>query len=215
MCVGEKGGVVVSDRGLPVTDGHQEIFWRGGEEFKICNVQLFHLDRLTELNNKPERMGKPDSKGEYNISLSQIYPVWRAALPDRYIQYYQEFCGKYKCERGHMHLGVVVWSIHIKHIWMWSGMHMATEWWYRMVWKKTQNISVSDGSEGRSVENVQTGSSCSTPITTLISHPPQGLINYFAFRDAFCSPQLKRVTEPVSLNQIGCQIRDNCMTEQV
>lgn len=71
-----------NDCGLPITDGHQEIFWRGGEEFKIRYVQLLHLDRLTELNNKPESMVRSDSKGGDSIKRLQVYKVWKATLPD-------------------------------------------------------------------------------------------------------------------------------------
>lgn len=66
----QKSAQAENDRGLPVTDWHQEIFWRGGEELKICNVQLLHLDRLTELNNKPESMDRSDSKGDDDIRFS-------------------------------------------------------------------------------------------------------------------------------------------------
>ena len=61
--------------GIPVTNGHQEVFWCGREELKVGNVQLLHLDGLTELNNKPgrtdlERGGrKKERKKERLVSM--------------------------------------------------------------------------------------------------------------------------------------------------
>lgn len=40
---------------VPVTDGNEEVFGSRGEEFKVGNVQLLHLNGLTELNDEPER----------------------------------------------------------------------------------------------------------------------------------------------------------------
>ena len=38
----------------PVTDGDQEVLGGGGEELKVSDVQLGHLDGLTELDDEPE-----------------------------------------------------------------------------------------------------------------------------------------------------------------
>lgn len=38
---------------LPITDGDQEVFGRGGEELKVGDVQLLHLDGLAELDDEP------------------------------------------------------------------------------------------------------------------------------------------------------------------
>ena len=43
---------------IPVTDGDKKVFRHGGEKLEISNVQLLHLDGLTELNNKPVQKGK-------------------------------------------------------------------------------------------------------------------------------------------------------------
>lgn len=40
---------------IPVTNGDQKVFGGRGEEFKVSDVQLLHLDGLTELNDEPER----------------------------------------------------------------------------------------------------------------------------------------------------------------
>lgn len=39
----------------PVTDGHQKIFRCWWKELEISNVQLFDLNGLTELDDKPEQ----------------------------------------------------------------------------------------------------------------------------------------------------------------
>ena len=38
----------------PVTDGDQEVLGGGGEQLKVSDVQLGHLDGLTELDDEPE-----------------------------------------------------------------------------------------------------------------------------------------------------------------
>lgn len=49
---------------VPVADGDQEVFRCGGEEFKVSDVQLFHLDGLTKLYHKPrEREGEEEDRG--------------------------------------------------------------------------------------------------------------------------------------------------------
>lgn len=40
---------------LPVTDGHQEIFRCWWKKLEISNVQLFDLNGLAELDDKPEQ----------------------------------------------------------------------------------------------------------------------------------------------------------------
>lgn len=38
---------------IPVTDGDEKVFGGGGEELKVSDVQLLHLDGLTELDDEP------------------------------------------------------------------------------------------------------------------------------------------------------------------
>lgn len=40
---------------LPVTDGYQKIFRCWWKKLEISNVQLFDLNGLTELDDKPEQ----------------------------------------------------------------------------------------------------------------------------------------------------------------
>lgn len=37
----------------PVTDGNNKIFGRRGEQLKVGNIQLLHLDGFTELDDEP------------------------------------------------------------------------------------------------------------------------------------------------------------------
>lgn len=55
---------------VPVTDGHQKIFRRWWKELEISNVQLFDLNGLTELNDKPEQREGQKIKGKkYNKKI--------------------------------------------------------------------------------------------------------------------------------------------------
>jgi hypothetical protein len=66
---GQRGVCVCPERNgkgvhVPVADGDQEVFRCGGEEFKVSDVQLFHLDGLTQLYHKPrERKGEGEYRG--------------------------------------------------------------------------------------------------------------------------------------------------------
>ena len=40
---------------VPITDGDEKVFGGRGEKLKVSDVQLLHLDGLTELDDEPER----------------------------------------------------------------------------------------------------------------------------------------------------------------
>ena len=47
----------------PIADGDHKVFGGGGEELKVGDVQLLHLDGLTELNDEPEEQNTEHSGG--------------------------------------------------------------------------------------------------------------------------------------------------------
>lgn len=47
---------------IPVANGDKKVFRGRREEFKVGDVQLLHLDGLTELNNEPEHQRRREGE---------------------------------------------------------------------------------------------------------------------------------------------------------